>query len=959
MDDLLQRLTTALGDRYTIEAQAGQGGMATVFRATDRKHHRQVAIKTLRPELAATIGADRFLKEIEVSAKLQHPHIIPLYDSGNAGGVLYYVMPFVEGESLRDRLRREGKLPFEEAVALTREIASGLAYAHAQGIVHRDIKPENIMLSGGHAVVADFGIARALSAAGRGEGMTGLGIAIGTPAYMSPEQATASEVDARSDQYALACVFYEMVTGATPFGGPTSQAVLTRSLTGPRPRLSKASRQTPPEADGPVTRAMAADPARRFDGVMDFADALARVAGGGQGAMAERRRLRRLAVGLPIAVAVIAAIAFVVFPRRTGPVVQGAESIAVLPFTASGPGVEQLGEGMVDLLTTNLNAVGGIRAVEPRAVLSRWKKAGEPGDLAGALALGRAVKAEAVLLGSIVATGSQVRLSADLHGPGGATLAHAQVDGQADSVLSLVDELSLALVREIWRSNEPVPSLRVSGLTTSSLAAMREYLTGEQYYRRSAWDSAAAAFARAVEQDSTFALAHYRLAIALGWKGGYATERAQVAIAAALRFADRLPQREETLVRAYGLFSEGRLAAADTLRRYLAANPDDADGWYLLGESLYHTRILTGASAATIREPLDRVLAADSSLTPAVIHLLELALAERDSARFASYLALMRRGAAPEEVRAYDAAARAVWSHVAPDSADAVALGQHMGAALAILTAGMREQDATGADALAAYDRVATAIATMGGDDNLATQMTAGRGLVLAGLGRFADNAALADSLGKTSPDQAAAVRLFPMLLGVAPPGTMEQARTTVSRAQIRSPFQAYFFSVVLLNLGDYARAGALVDSMLRDSTKLPPVLTGAFQGARGWHTLTVGGDTAAAIRDLREGAERVGNNMIVGLPLRLRLGSVLASRPASQPEGLALLRNGLSSDIGVYPVAMLALGRAAERANQRQEALFAYGEFLRLWAGADSTAQPLVKDTRDAVARLSREGPS
>ena len=235
MDDPLSRLSAALADRYTIEGRAGQGGMATVYRATDLKHHRLVAIKVLRAELAATVGSDRFLREIELSAQLQHPHIVPVYDSGNADGVLYYVMPFVEGESLRDRLNRDQKLSFEEAVRLTGEVASALAYAHGHGIVHRDIKPENIMLSGGHAVVADFGIARALSAAAEGQNLTGLGIAIGTPAYMSPEQATASGVDGRSDQYSLPCVFYEMVTGVAPFRGAAVQAVITQSLTGPRP----------------------------------------------------------------------------------------------------------------------------------------------------------------------------------------------------------------------------------------------------------------------------------------------------------------------------------------------------------------------------------------------------------------------------------------------------------------------------------------------------------------------------------------------------------------------------------------------------------------------------------------------------------------------------------------------------------------------------------------------------
>ena len=281
MDDLEQRLAAALQGRYQLTGRAGQGGMATVFKALDQKHGRPVAIKVVRADISAAIGGERFLREIEVSAKLQHPHIVPLYDSGEAGGILYYVMPFVEGESLRDRLNRDGKVPFAEAVTLTREVASALAYAHQQGIVHRDIKPETIMLSGGHAVVADFGIARALSAAQQGAGasMTGIGFAIGTPAYMSPEQATASEVDGRSDQYALACVFYEMVTGGTPFAGQTVQAVLSKSLTGPRPRLSRMHREVPADADGPVARALDADPGKRFDSVTTFAAALEQAAG--------------------------------------------------------------------------------------------------------------------------------------------------------------------------------------------------------------------------------------------------------------------------------------------------------------------------------------------------------------------------------------------------------------------------------------------------------------------------------------------------------------------------------------------------------------------------------------------------------------------------------------------------------------------------------------------------------
>ncbi len=226
MPDLLDRLKTALADRYAIQEEIGAGGMATVYLARDLKHDRDVAVKVLRPELAAALGSERFLREIKIAANLQHPHVVPLYDSGEADGFLYYVMPYVEGESLRERLDRDGKLPVEDVVRLTNDIAAALSYAHEHGIVHRDVKPENIMLTGGRAVVADFGIARAVTAAG-GERLTGTGLAIGTPAYMSPEQAMGLEaVDARSDVYALGCVVYEMVGGRAPFEGTTPQVLL-------------------------------------------------------------------------------------------------------------------------------------------------------------------------------------------------------------------------------------------------------------------------------------------------------------------------------------------------------------------------------------------------------------------------------------------------------------------------------------------------------------------------------------------------------------------------------------------------------------------------------------------------------------------------------------------------------------------------------------------------------------
>src|SRR2546425_7402237 len=241
LTDPLARLQGALADRYTIERELGHGGMATVYLAQDRKHHRRVAIKVLEPELAAALGPERFLREIEIAAGLNHPHILPLCDSGEAAASLYYVMPYVEGETLRDRLKRERQLPLEDALRITREVADALSYAHSHDVVHRDIKPENILFQAAHAVVSDFGIARAITAAAGGS-LTATGIAIGTPAYMSPEQASGGgPIDGRSDVYSLACVLYEMLAGEPPYTGASAQVVIAKRFTDPVPSVRRVS----------------------------------------------------------------------------------------------------------------------------------------------------------------------------------------------------------------------------------------------------------------------------------------------------------------------------------------------------------------------------------------------------------------------------------------------------------------------------------------------------------------------------------------------------------------------------------------------------------------------------------------------------------------------------------------------------------------------------------------------
>ncbi len=273
MADAFPRLKAALADRYTIEGELGAGGMATVYLARDLKHDRPVALKLLRSELAAVLGAERFLREIRLTAQLQHPHILTLIDSGEADGFLYYVMPYVEGESLRQRLGREGQLPLDEALRITRAIASALDFAHGHGVIHRDIKPENIMLHEGEPMVADFGIALAVSTAGQ-ERLTETGISLGTPAYMSPEQTTGeAKLDGRSDQYSLACVLYEMLAGEPPYTGPTAQAIIAKRLTEPIPHLGTV-RRVSAAVEAAVTRALAKAPADRFATAGAFVAAL-------------------------------------------------------------------------------------------------------------------------------------------------------------------------------------------------------------------------------------------------------------------------------------------------------------------------------------------------------------------------------------------------------------------------------------------------------------------------------------------------------------------------------------------------------------------------------------------------------------------------------------------------------------------------------------------------------------
>ena len=323
-------LVMAVAARYRVGREIGRGGMATVYLADDLRHHRKVALKVLEPELALALGSERFLREIEIAAQVNHPHIVPLFDSGEADGFLCYVMPFVEGESLRQKLDRETHLPLDEALAITRHVAAALEHAHGRNVVHRDIKPENILLYAGEALLADFGIALAVSAA-IGTRITGTGLVVGTPQYMSPEQALSEETDARSDLYSLACVLYEMLAGEPPYTGSTAQSIITKRLVDPVPSVRRLRSEVPADVDEALAKAMAKLPVDRFASVADFVKALSAPATG----------------------------------RAQAP------SVAVLPFQnfSADPENEYFADGITEDVIAHLSKIRALKAISRTSVM--------------------------------------------------------------------------------------------------------------------------------------------------------------------------------------------------------------------------------------------------------------------------------------------------------------------------------------------------------------------------------------------------------------------------------------------------------------------------------------------------------------------------------------------------------------------------------------------------------------
>jgi TolB-like protein/Flp pilus assembly protein TadD len=483
--------------------------MATVYLAEDVRHHRKVAVKVLRPELASVVGPERFLREIETTANLRHPHILPLYDSGEADGFLFYVMPLVEGESLRDRLNREKQLPIDDALRITREVADALSYAHARGVIHRDIKPENILLEGGHAVVADFGIAKAVRAAG-GETLTRTGTAIGTPAYMSPEQAAGEQdLDGRSDLYALACVLYEMLAGQPPFSGATAEILLRQHMAVDAPPVTNYRPAVPSAVAAALQRALAKTPADRFNPVAQFSEALR--PGEGQtssittAAAHPPRRSAGRAAGIGAGILVVAAIVFLLLSRRSPSAASvGTASVAVLPFVDLSPDRTNayLGDGVAETLINALTNVPGL-SVAARTSAFAFRDKAE--DVRG---IGKQLGVATVLEGSVQKSGDRLRVTAQLiKTSDGLHLWSQSFDRSSSDIFEVQDEVARAVVTALQGKLIAGRDSAVVVGGTRNPTAYDAYLLGRFYWNKRTTEGMVRAtqyFKQAIRADSTY-----------------------------------------------------------------------------------------------------------------------------------------------------------------------------------------------------------------------------------------------------------------------------------------------------------------------------------------------------------------------------------------------------------------------------------------------------------------------
>jgi tRNA A-37 threonylcarbamoyl transferase component Bud32/TolB-like protein len=989
----LGRLTTALTDRYRIERELGAGGMATVYLARDLKHDRKVAIKVLRPELGASLGAERFLQEIRVAAKLQHPHIIGLIDSGvitdgaGPGGLSYYVMPFVEGETLRERLARTGRLALPEVVRLTGEIADALSKAHKAGVVHRDIKPENILLADGHALVMDFGVAKAVSDATGRKGLTSAGLSLGTPAYMAPEQVAADpHIDHRADLYSLGLVAYEMLAGGSPYAATTPEQQMAAHVTqAPAPiRLKRP--ECPPALAALIMRCLSKNPDERWQSADDVVTRLGAVETMAPQRVAwwTRRRIAGLVGAVVLLVAVILGVRRLAGPPRD----PGSSSVlAVLPFTVRGsPGLEYLGEGLVALLSASLDGAAGIRSVNPHALLGFVGRERPAISLERARGVAEHFQAGLFVVGDVLEVQGKLRLSASLFDrtQGDRPLAEATVDGEPGDVLALVDLLATRLAAD--RSAEGGARLtRTAAVTTSSLPALKAYLAGEQAYRAGQYAAAVGAFQEAVAADTTFALAFYRLSTAqerLAW-----AEESRRSVELAFRHSSRLSVHDRRFLEAVLAMRRGRSGDAEQqLRAIVQAYPDDAEAWFQLGELLFHGNPLRGVSMTAAREPFSRALFFDPGDLGALYHLVRIAARDGNRSELDSLAARFYQ-LSPAGDRTLEL--RALQAYTTGDSAGVDSVVAEFGRApdgilpIAVWSVAVFAQNIPGAARIA---RLLTEPArpreVRAQGHVLLAHLELARGRrsaawnELAAAGQLGSaERPLVDAWFRALPFvpqsreelAAARARLEQWDAGEAATRSAQPSAFYSAHNGVHRVLKAYLLGLLDARLGDTARATARavgLDSAGRTADG-PPLVQELAQGLRARIALA-NGRSDSALADLEalriEGWYELTfvSPFYSGATERFTRAELLREKGRGE-EALGWYRgigDNTTQELAFLGPATLAQARIQRALGRPREAATLYDDFLALWRESDPELNPMLEQAAAERVSLSERTP-
>jgi tRNA A-37 threonylcarbamoyl transferase component Bud32 len=950
--DFVEQLRAAMGANYTIERELGGGGMSRVFVADDVALARPVVIKVLHPELAAGVNVDRFKREVQLLARLQHPHIVPILSAGDADGLPYYVMPFVRGQSLRVRLE-SGPLPPGETAGLLADVAKALAAAHAEGIVHRDIKPDNILISGGAAVVADFGIAKALSSAKIRDDagtLTSLGTSLGTPACMAPEQVAGDPtVDHRADIYSLGCVAYEALTGASPFAGKTPQQMLAAQVIEAAAPIASRRPGIPAALSAVVMQCLEKDPAKRPQSATELAGLLDSGAAtdphlSALGAPPSGWRIGAWATAASLVMIALIALAAYRW-RRADPSTDAGITVAVAPFEVLDPRLALWKEGMVDVLSRNVDGAGSIRAISPAVAIKQWDGRA---DRASAIAFANKVGARVVLYGQLQSAGQDV-VEAKVwiaNAQRSAAPIEIQVRDSASRMDRISDSLSVRVLTVLGRDYAVGPA-RLASLGTGSLPAIKAFLQGSQYFRRTQWDSAAASFQEAVALDSSFAIAYGMLGQALGWtEGGGSGGSSDAYIRAGKLIRSGLSARDSLLLTAMGHYAAARPgfdrerelreafnAAGAAAARY----PNDAHVLYVYADMRYHQDPSLGEDEAA--RLFDRAVQADSEFAPAWVHAVELsfrrgAVVGRQYAQ--AYLARKPRD---EEARGLQVAATladpalrardraAILDSVSPDIVRRalpalLQLADSAETAIAIARAGLRQAApqlrrswiSNLAYALSLRGHVSEAWSLAVENKNYLTAEIAGLGLIPA------DSALRIVRPWLDRHDDASLVPIPVMALAGDTAGLIRLAQGVEAAAPaVTSPFQKALMSYFSSSARAYA-------SLAR-------------------------GDTAAATREF----DSLPDSIVV-IPVDRFVRARLVARQNPR-RALTLLQSKSAYDIMV-PARALQRARLAERLGERQLAVQSYARVADLWQNAD--AQQL-RDARDearaALQRLDADG--